>query len=66
MYASWVFTLHLPRIIDHPETYQGDRRELTSLFVCVAFWGAAWIVAAASPTNARSSLDTKHVPASPS
>jgi uncharacterized membrane protein YphA (DoxX/SURF4 family) len=48
MYAAWVFTLHLPRIIDHPETYQGNRGELTSLFVCAAFWGAAWIVAAVS------------------
>jgi len=48
MYASWVFTLHLPRIIDNPDTYSGNYRELTSLFVCVAFWGAAWIVAAAS------------------
>ncbi|MGH8195841.1 MAG: DoxX family membrane protein [Woeseiaceae bacterium] len=47
MYASWALTLHLPRIIEHPETYSGDRRELTSLFVCVAFWGAAWIVAGA-------------------
>jgi uncharacterized membrane protein YphA (DoxX/SURF4 family) len=45
MYGSWALTLHLPRIIDHPESYSGDRRELTSLFVCVAFWGAAWIVA---------------------
>jgi uncharacterized membrane protein YphA (DoxX/SURF4 family) len=45
MYASWALTLHVPRIIDNPETYSGDRRELTSLFVCVAFWGAAWIVA---------------------
>jgi uncharacterized membrane protein YphA (DoxX/SURF4 family) len=48
MYASWVFTLHLPRIIDHPETYGGNRGELTSLFVCTAFWGAAWIVAGVS------------------
>jgi uncharacterized membrane protein YphA (DoxX/SURF4 family) len=54
MYASWVLTLHLPRVIsnpaarsvDNPVGYAGDRQELTSLFVCVAFWGAAWIVAA--------------------
>jgi uncharacterized membrane protein YphA (DoxX/SURF4 family) len=45
MYASWALTLHLPRIIDNPDTYSGDRPELTSLFVCVAIWGAAWIVA---------------------
>lgn len=53
MYASWALTLHLPRVISNPATrsidnpagYAGDRQELTSLFVCVAFWGAAWIVA---------------------
>ena len=53
MYASWALTLHLPRVIDnpamrsadYPQGYGGDRGELTSLCVCVAFWGAAWIVA---------------------
>ncbi len=53
MYASWALTLHLPRVIDQPAArtidnpggYGGDRPELTSMFVCVAFWGAAWIVA---------------------
>lgn len=45
MYASWALTLHLPRIIDPPTGFQGYRPELTSLCVCVAFWGAAWIVA---------------------
>ena len=53
MYASWVFTLHLPRIVgdlapgspDFPVGYQGNRPELTSLSVCIAFWGAAWLVA---------------------
>ena len=53
MYASWALTLHLPRIIDHPTGFQGYRPELTSLFVCVAFWGAAWIVAG-SVTKQRS------------
>jgi uncharacterized membrane protein YphA (DoxX/SURF4 family) len=57
MYASWAFTLHLPRIIDHPETYGGNRRELTSQFVCVAFWGAAWIVAAVSEKRRPASQD---------
>jgi uncharacterized membrane protein YphA (DoxX/SURF4 family) len=55
MYASWALTLHLARIIDNPaprsadfpQGYGGDRGELTSMFVCVAFWGAAWIVAGA-------------------
>lgn len=46
MYAVWALTLHLPRIVEHPQSYSGDRQELTSLCVCVAFWGAAWIVAA--------------------
>lgn len=55
MYASWALTLHLARVMDHPPTYAGDRRELTSLFVCVAFWGAAWIVAASVPGKARQS-----------
>lgn len=53
MYASWALTLHLPRIVgelaprsvEFPAGYGGDRPELTSLLVCVAFWGAAWIVA---------------------
>jgi uncharacterized membrane protein YphA (DoxX/SURF4 family) len=45
MYASWVLTLHLPRVISNPVGYAGDRQELTSLFVCVALWGAAWIIA---------------------
>lgn len=57
MYATWALTLHLPRVLDHPlprsienpAGYGGDRPELTSLFVCVAFWGAAWIVAGAFP-----------------
>jgi uncharacterized membrane protein YphA (DoxX/SURF4 family) len=55
MYASWALTLHLVRVIDNPplrsadfpQGYGGDRGELTSLFVCVGFWGAAWIVAGA-------------------
>ena len=45
MYAVWALTLHIPRIIDNPPAYQGDRPELTSLFICIAFWGAAWLVA---------------------
>jgi uncharacterized membrane protein YphA (DoxX/SURF4 family) len=53
MYASWALTLHLARVIDNPaprsadfpQGYGGDRGELTSLFVCVGFWGAAWIIA---------------------
>lgn len=57
MYASWVFTLHLPRIVDHPETYAGNRGELTSLFVCAAFWGAAWIVAGVSASRQPSAAE---------
>lgn len=53
MYASWALTLHLPRVLDNPVArsvenpvgYAGDRQELTSTLVCIAFWGAAWIVA---------------------
>lgn len=53
MYASWLFALHLPRVLDNPVArsvenpagYAGDRQELTSTLVCLAFWGAAWIVA---------------------
>lgn len=59
MYATWAMTLHLPRVIDHPAArslenpagYGGDRGEFTSLFVCVAFWGAAWIVAGSLPVR---------------
>jgi uncharacterized membrane protein YphA (DoxX/SURF4 family) len=58
MYASWALTLHLPRIIDNPATYSGDRRELTSLFVCVAFWGAAWIVAGSLAADRKPALGT--------
>ena len=66
MYASWVFSLHLPRIIDHPETYSGNYRELTSLFVCVAFWGAAWIVASVSADRHYTTRSIEHVEPSPS
>lgn len=53
MYASWLFALHLPRVFDNPVArsaenpagYAGDRQELTSTLVCLAFWGTAWIVA---------------------
>lgn len=53
MFALWALTLHLPRVIDHPAArsvnnpagYAGDKRELASTLVCIAFWGAAWIVA---------------------
>jgi len=45
MYGLWALTLHLPRILDHPESYSGDRPELTSMLVAVALCGAAWIVA---------------------
>jgi uncharacterized membrane protein YphA (DoxX/SURF4 family) len=53
MFALWALTLHLPRVIAHPVArsaenpagYGGDRPELTSFCVCIAFWGAAWIVA---------------------
>lgn len=59
MYATWALTLHLPRVVDHPAArslenpagYAGDRGELTSLFVCVAFWGAAWVVAGSLPVR---------------
>jgi uncharacterized membrane protein YphA (DoxX/SURF4 family) len=59
MYATWALTLHLPRILEHPAArsidnpagYGGDRGELTSLFVCVAFWGAAWIAAGSLPVR---------------
>jgi len=51
MYGTWALTLHLPRIVDNPATYGGDRGELTSLFVCVAFCGAAWIVAGSLATQ---------------
>jgi uncharacterized membrane protein YphA (DoxX/SURF4 family) len=65
MYASWALTLHLVRVIDHPAArtpeypagYGGDRGELTSLFVCVAFWGAAWIVASSVTKLPRKTLD---------
>lgn len=43
MFGLWALTLHLPRILSNPAMYQGDRPELTSLFVAVAFCGAAWI-----------------------
>ncbi len=53
MYASWALTLHLPRVLDHPVArsvenptgYAGDRQEFTSTLVCIAFCGAAWVVA---------------------
>lgn len=55
MYASWALTLHVPRILVNPPGYAGDRAELTSLFVCIAFWAAAWIVAASLSERASPS-----------
>lgn len=45
MYATWAITLHVPRVLAPPPGSMGERAELTSLVVCVAFSGAAWIVA---------------------
>ena len=53
MYASWAVTLHLPRVLgdlplrtaENPVGYAGNRQEFTSTLVCIAFWGAAWLVA---------------------
>jgi aspartate/methionine/tyrosine aminotransferase len=46
MYAVWALTLHVPLLLEPRPTAEGYREEFTSFFVCVAFWGAAWIIAA--------------------
>lgn len=55
MYATYALTLHIPRAVstyipqlfmDDPAVLQNARGGLTSLFVAIGMWGAAWIVAA--------------------
>lgn len=54
MYGTYALTLHVPRAVstyvpqlflDDPTALQDARAGLTSLFVAVGMWGAAWIVA---------------------
>lgn len=46
MYGLWALTLHLPRqFMENPFSYDSLRTDVTSLFVAVGFWGAAWVVA---------------------
>jgi len=33
------------RTAENPVGYAGNRQEFTSTLVCIAFWGAAWLVA---------------------
>ncbi len=44
MFAIWVFTLHLPRVLGAPR----DPDEWSSLLIAVALWGGSW--ALCSPT----------------
>ena len=41
MLTSWVFLLHIPRVVATPH----DRHEWLTLFIAVAISGAAWVVA---------------------
>lgn len=54
MYGTYALTLHVPRAVstyvpqlflDDPTVLQDARAGLTSLFVAIGMWGAAWIVA---------------------
>lgn len=54
MYGTYALTLHIPRAVstyvpqlfmDDPSVLQNARGGLTSLFVAIGMWGAAWIVA---------------------
>lgn len=54
MYGTYALTLHIPRTVsqyipqlfmDDPVALQSARAGLTSLFVAIAMWGTAWIVA---------------------
>lgn len=52
MYGIWALTLHIPSQFEY-ERAQGEQ---TSLFVAIAMWGAAWIVAG--------SVMSRHIPSS--
>lgn len=54
MYATYALTLHIPLVVStyfpqlasgEPAALQAARAGLTSLFVAIAMWGCAWIVA---------------------
>jgi uncharacterized membrane protein YphA (DoxX/SURF4 family) len=51
MYGIWALTLHIPSQFE----YERPQGEQTSLFVAIAMWGAAWIVAGslAEPREAQ-------------
>ncbi len=47
MFGSWVLLVHVPRVVGAPTL----RAEWTSLFICLAMCGAAWIVAGRTPAT---------------
>jgi uncharacterized membrane protein len=54
MYAIWVFTLHLPRVL--LGLYGGgglhNPDEWSSLFIAIALWGGSWALAYPAPRDA--------------
>ncbi|MGH9793544.1 MAG: hypothetical protein ACRD5G_02115 [Candidatus Acidiferrales bacterium] len=71
MYALYALTLHIPRAVseylpqlfmDDPTALQRARGGLTSLFVAIAMWGVAWIVAGSSAPPAPSVPPNEETP----
>jgi uncharacterized membrane protein len=58
MFAIWVFTLHLPRVLGFYGIPGAPRSpdEWSSLFIAVALWGGPWALANRYTVGARSSL----------
>ncbi|MGH9817675.1 MAG: hypothetical protein ACRD6I_16495 [Candidatus Acidiferrales bacterium] len=53
MRSPCAVSIHLPQLsMDDPAALQSARAGLTSLFVALAMWGAAWIVAGSSAKQA--------------
>ena len=49
MLLAWVFVLHIPRAVAHPEMEKGN--EITSVFEALAFSGIAFLIAQATYKN---------------
>ncbi len=63
MFAVWVFTLHLPRVLGlyGIPGAPHNPNEWSSLFIAVALWGGPWVIARPAKAPKASSLDSNAV-----
>jgi hypothetical protein len=63
MFAVWVFTLHLPRVLGlyGIPGAPHNPNEWSSLFIAVALWGGPWAIARPAKASKASSLDSSAV-----